>query len=245
MGFAVITEKYPGGNSKTTRSEGPLTPELKEYAQGLDAFLAERVPVIEKDLIEAKLLDEVIPPGGALKTRGNVELWHALGCRLREICDERDIRSARQRRWLWEAIDKIHATERIRRARRGRTRDHFEYCYRLSQFPSGFARTINWSEWVYFFDSRTVREERRVDDWLQTLVQQREKIDRRTFRRFTERLNARLQKLDTSVLDDSELSAIYEESWNQTKHELSETPAQGPDQSGSHALTRKKKARKS
>ena len=127
----------------------------------------------------------------------------------------------RERRWLWEALQNLHASRRISRAVRGRTRNHFEYCYRLAQFSSGFASQIKWSEWVYFFDSRTVREENRIDEWLQRLTQKGDKITRQLFRRFSELLNDRIRKLDTSVLNKTELFAIYDAAWVAAKRELS------------------------
>jgi hypothetical protein len=148
-----------------------------------------------------------------------VLLWHALGQKLRAICEEKLIIGIRERRWLWEAIANIHASERIKRARRGRARDHFEYCYRLSLYPIEFAKRINWSEWVYFFDSLTVREERRVDEWLTTLVKRGELIDRKVFRPFTQNLNKRIQDLDTSELTADELFSIYDKVWQETKSE--------------------------
>lgn len=227
MDFAIIVEKDPGGNVKTLRSSVvPLPTELEERAHKLDDYLSNRIPTIEKELIHAKLLDEKMPKQGKPKNRGGVLLWHALGCKLSAICDEQGITGAthiRERRWLWEAIEKIHATERIKRVGRGRTRLHFEYCYRLSKFPLEFAKQLNWGEWVYFFDSRTVREEPRVDAWLRTLVERGEKINRMIFRRFTERLNKRARKLDTSVFNEKELFAIYNEVWQDTKNDLNET----------------------
>lgn len=214
MNFAIITEKDPGGNIKTLRSSVvPLTPELEERAYKLDSYLNSKIPAIEKELIEAGLLDETMLKPGSSKSRGDVLLWHALGCKLSAVCDEQGITSVRERRWLWEAIEKIHATERIKRAGRTRTRQHFEYCYRISKFPIELAKQLNWGEWVYFFDSNTVREEQRVDKWLMALVERGEKIDRSTFRTFTQRLNKRLQKLDTSVLSNEELFAIYDDVW--------------------------------
>lgn len=154
------------------------------------------------------------------ESQGNVVLWHTLGIKLREICNEKEIMGRRERYWLWEAIENIHVTDRIRRAKRGRTRSHFEYCYRLSQFPIDFAKQLNWSEWVYFFDSRTVREEPRIDDWLKTLVDRDEKISRELFRFFTQSLNKRIQKLDTSILTKEELFTIYDENFEKAKNEL-------------------------
>lgn len=220
MGFAVITEKYPGGNVKTERSDPfPPTPQLEAKAKALDAYLSKRIPEIEQELINSKLLDERIPLSERQKSGGSVLLWHALGQRLRAICEEQGVtdRSIRERRWLWEAIANIHASERIKRARRGRARNHFEYCYRLSKFPIEFAKQINWSEWVYFLDSRTVREEQRADEWLTVLVRRHEPINRRMFRAFTQNLNKRIQNLDTSVLTRDELFGIYDKVWKETK----------------------------
>jgi hypothetical protein len=222
MGFAIITEKYPGGNIKTLRSDPfPPTPELADSARTIDSYLARRIPEIEKELINAKLLDEKIPHPGQRKHGGSVLLWHTLGQKMKSICEEYGITGRRDRRWLWEAVTNIHASERIKRARRGRARGHFEYCYRVSQFPIEFAKQINWSEWVYFFDSRTVRDERRADEWLMTLVHNGEHINRRTFRRFTQNLNRRIENLDTSVLTTNELFGIYSSIWQKTKIESS------------------------
>jgi len=217
MKFAIIIEKYPGGDIKTLRSTVvPMTSDLEKHARELDSYLSKRIPTIEKELIDSKLLNEKISTKGTRKNRGNVLLWHALGQKLSAICKEKDINTRRERRWLWEAIEKIHATERIKRAKRGH-RHHFEHCYRLSKFPLKFAKQLNWAEWSYFFDLRTVREEQRVDNWLMTLVKRNEKVNRRLFRQFMVRLNKRVRKLDTSILSDSELFAIYDEEWESAK----------------------------
>jgi hypothetical protein len=217
--IAIITEKYPGGKSKTIRTNDPLTTNVEKIAVDLDEYLTKRISSIERELIDKKLMNEIIPTN-IKRTQGNVILWHTLGTRLREICEEKNILSRRERYWLWEAIENIHATDRIKRAKRGRTRNHFEYCYRLSRFPIEFAEQLNWSEWVYFFDSRTVREEPRIDDWLKTLVDRDEKINRELFRLFTQSLNKRIQKLDTSILTDRELFSIYDEILKKVKDEL-------------------------
>jgi len=138
---------------------------------------------------------------------------------LRALCEEEGIVGRRERRWLWEAIENIYATKRIKRAGRGRTRQHFEYCYRLSIVPIEFADQVNWSEWVYFYDSRTVRDELRIDDWLLTLVKEGQKITRKIFRKFVQNLNKRVKNLDTSELNTKELFQIYDQTWNETKND--------------------------
>lgn len=218
MDIAIITKKEPRTTIRSTG--GFLTEELEESAEILDNYLAKRIPQIEQELISLGVLEKTIPKDQTKLGRGDVLLWHSLGKKLRSLCQEKKILGRKERRWLWEAIENIHATRRIIRAARGRTRIHFEYCYRLSKVPLEFADQVNWSEWVYFFDSRTVREEPRVDDWLLKLVNRGEKINRKTFRQFVERLNKRVKKLDTSELNQEELFLIYEELWNQTKQTI-------------------------
>ena len=172
------------------RSTTAPTAELRAAAEKLDKDLAQRMARLEKALIREGQIDEAIPPIGSTKPRGSVELWYTVGSELRSIVDAYDIRGARERRWLWEALSKLHATERINRVSRGRTRQHFEYCYRLAQFPLDIARKMYWSEWVYFFDSLTVREEPRADRWLESKLEGDRSLDRPSFRRFTETLNS-------------------------------------------------------
>jgi hypothetical protein len=219
LGFAIINEK-DAHRRATIRSTSPLTTELEKQAKALDKYLKKRIPEIEKELVAEGLLTEVVEGNDLKQDKGSVLLWHALGTKLRAICQSEGITGRRERRWLWEAVENIYSTQRIRRATRGHTRIHFEYCYRLAGFKLEFAKQVNWSEWVYFFDSRTVREELRIDDWLRTLVAQGQKINRQIFRRFVQHLNRRVRELDTSELGQQELFLIYDAVWNDTLKEV-------------------------
>jgi hypothetical protein len=220
VALAIITEKYSDGKSRTVRTTAPLSSELREQADRLDSRLRKQIEHLETNLIAGGLLDAHIPATGSIKPRGSVTLWHAVGRELVRIAKEAHVGSARERRWLWEAIDNLYASERLKRASRGKTRMHFEYCFRLAQFPLELASKMNWSEWVYFFDSLTVREEPRADKWLRGRLQAESTLDRRTFRRFTENLNRRIRKMDTSILSTRELFDIYDTIWESTSKEL-------------------------
>jgi hypothetical protein len=222
MDMAIITEKYPDGRTKTLRATTAPSPELKAAAERLDRDLARRMADLEKELIQQGLLDRAIPSVGAHKPRGSVQLWHAVGRELNAIVEANEIRGTRERRWLWESLSNLHATERIKRVSRGKSRQHFEYCYRIAQFPLAVAVQMYWSEWVYFFDSLTVREEPRADRWLRGRIEAEATIDRRSFRRFTESLNRRLKKMDTRVLTDAELQLLYDEVWATTRGTLAQ-----------------------
>jgi hypothetical protein len=213
--LAVITERHPNGSVKTMLSSvQPPTPQMQHAADELDAYLHKRISSLEKRLAAAGLLQA---SGQGRTARGGVKLWYSVGMALDRIVEARDIQGARYRRWLWEAITNLHATDGIKRAERGRTRMHFEYCYRLAKFPEAVAERMNWGEWVYFFDSLTVRGEARADEWLRRTIASQPEIDRRTFRRFSEALNRVVRNKDTSVLSDSELSDLYQAVWESTK----------------------------
>jgi hypothetical protein len=220
LALAIITEKYSDGKSKTLRTTAPLSSELRRQADQLDSRVHTQIQHLETELVAAGLLDVPIPATGSVKARGGVPLWHRVGRELVRIAKEAGVRSVRERRWLWEAIDNLYASERLKRASRGKTRMHFEYCFRLAQYPLELASKMNWSEWVYFFDSLTVREEPRADKWLKTRLEAESALDRRTFRRFTENLNRRIRKMDTSILSTRELFDLYDATWQSTAKEL-------------------------
>jgi hypothetical protein len=213
--LAVITERNADNTVRRMRSSvQPPTSAMAEQAEELDRDLRVRMESLQASLERQGLVD------GA-SGRGSVELWYAVGKALDAIVRSHEIKGIRYRRWLWDALDNIPAGEALKRARRGRTRLHFEYCYRLAQFPENVAKKMNWSEWVYFFDSPTVRDEPRADQWLAATVEAEPQIDRQTFRRFAEALNSRIKRKDTTVLSDRELFAHYQAAWDETKQHQS------------------------
>jgi hypothetical protein len=216
MELAIITERNPRDNSvRTMRSTvQPPTAAMAERAEELDRFLRSRMDRLQRTLTRKGLVE-------GPRSKGSVELWYAVGRSLDEIVQSQGIKGVRYRRWLWDALDNIPNGDTLKRARRGKTRLHLEYCYRLAQFPGSLAKKMNWSEWVYFFDSPTVREEPRADTWLAGTIEAEQSIDRQTFRRFAELLNSRIKHKDTAVLSDTELFAQYQSAWDETKYELS------------------------
>jgi hypothetical protein len=228
MDVAIITDTTPTGGPLIRSSVAAPGPQLFEEAERLDRTLRDEIRDLEASLVDRGLLAELPNEPAARAGRGGVALWHSLGVGLRDIAERHLLTGLRERRWLWEAIEKRHASPRVLRAGRGRNRNHFEYCFRLSRFPIGLATQLQWSEWVYFFDSRTVREEQRIDEWLVQRLRGPGRITRAQFRRFSEALNARLRTLDTSVLSNSELFRIYDEAFHVATSQIADAGSAGP-----------------
>lgn len=217
LGFAIAT-RIENGTLMYSSTVIPPPQEDMDRAKQLGQHLSIRIPEIEKSL-----KSEFRRARGRQHRPGDARMWRTLGEELDTICKIYSVENARERQWLWEAIQNLYASDFIKKKERGRTRNHFEYCYQLAQFPAEFSDQINWSEWVYFFDSRAVREEQRTVAWLKRKVETNTTVDRREFRRFIEKLNKRIQRLDTSVLTDDELFGIYDSVWNQAVLEVKAT----------------------
>lgn len=226
MDSGIVIERLPTGEPRIVSNQVAPRRSLVDQAEKLDKLLNTEVKQLEESLVARGLLPDDVSPEGARLPRGDVRLWHATGVGLRRIAERHDFGGAQERRWLWEAIYNLHATTRIKRAERGRNRNHFEYCYRLGKIPLQLAERIKWSEWVYFFDSITIRGETRAVDWLEGVLPKREKVTRRSFRKFSEKLNERIRDLDTSVLSRDELYALYDGAWNAASAEAADNPEQ-------------------
>src|SRR5438105_3163696 len=112
MDLAVITERYPSGTVKTLLSTvQPLTPHMQLAAEEFDISLHKSISALEQRLSAVGLL-QTVKPGKA--ARGDVRLWHAVGVELNQIVEEREIRGARYRRWLWDAITNLHASDSLK-----------------------------------------------------------------------------------------------------------------------------------
>src|SRR5262245_47565173 len=135
MDFAIIIQKNHDGTAARLRSTiQPPTARLEAQARITDTYLQEEIPAIEQRLIKGNLLQDQAEGTRGKRGTEKVDLWHELGNELRKVCAKLKVAGQRERRWLWEALENIYATEQIKRAQRGKTRNHFEYCYRLAGF---------------------------------------------------------------------------------------------------------------
>ena len=222
MSFAIIVNKAPDGRLEY-RSESPLTSALEQQAKELDMYLSKNSQRTEQALVDAGFLSNEESAEPATGKEGSAQMWYLVGSMLRGICEEKGIDSAARRRWLWLALENIHASTRIKRKDRGRLRNNFEYCFRLSRFSKEFVDSVGWSEWVTYFDSRTIREDERIDDWLDESVRNGMKVGRKAFRGFIREMNKRMSRrtggLDTSVFRREELFNLCNSVWSEVVNE--------------------------
>lgn len=187
----------------------PPTVEERATAVRLDSLLQRRIPDIEIELVNDKLLDAVIPDSQMSAKGGSVRLWYELGIRLQQIADDEELVKPLERKWLWEAV-KLYATPRILRKDRGPSRSHLEYCYRLAKLPWGLVERFNWDDWVYLFDSKSFRQEARSDKWIGERIEELSKLTRAELRRLVREINGRFKNKETSIFDETELFAKYD-----------------------------------
>lgn len=208
--MAIIVEKDAEGRPSRIKSiTFPPSIEERDSALELDLLLQKRIPEIENMLIEHGLLSSEIPDQSAPARGGNTELWWNLGCLLRPIVEDKHLVKPKERRYLWEAI-RLYATRRIQRVDRGPSRIHWDYCYRISKFPWEFVRRLNWDDWVFFIDSKSLRQEQRIDDWMQSRMKKLLSLSRSQFRALARELNRAFKNKDTSVFSSEELFATYD-----------------------------------
>jgi hypothetical protein len=178
-----------------------LTKAEQAAAVKLDRRLAVELPRVEAQLVAEGLIEEGV---GGSKHRGSLRLWYRLGQELgRIVATSPSVRPA-ERRFLWEAM-RMHASPAILRSDRERSRIHFEYCYRLAQFPWSFVERLHWDDWSTYLDSRSLRREPRTDEWMRKRRNEVGELTREQFRQMTKELNRSFKDKDTEVFSSEEL----------------------------------------
>lgn len=199
--MAVIVKK--DGKIFTFRSTSfPMSDNDKTKALAFDLYLKKEIPLIEKKLIKEKLITK-----NSLK-KGESKLWFTLGVELKNILQKNKLLNSKEYLWAIQAIE-MYASEKILRKNRGPSRNHFDYCIRIAQFPWKYVKELNWSDWTAFFDLKSLRHEKRVDQWLTRKIEKISKLGRQTFRLFAKELNKEFKDIDTSIYSDEELFSIY------------------------------------
>lgn len=203
----IIAKDSKGSPTKIKSIIFPPTKEEEALAFKFDSVIKKRIPSIEKELINEGLLSPEIPSQQKTPRRGNIKLWFTLGKRLRELVKDNKLVKPKEYRWALEAI-KMYATSSILRKDRG-SRLHLDYCIRLSELPWDFVEKLHWGDWVFFLDSKSLRQESRIDEWLQGRIEELRKLDRSKFRELAKRLNAKFKDIDTSLYSKRQLFTIY------------------------------------
>lgn len=206
---------------KIYKTDRFLTREAKEEAEKLDFLLNKRMKEIEMEIGKSNLLR-------LKRRRGVIKLWFEVGKRLSFVSDPMVV-SLADRKYVWRALYD-HAKTLIPGPGRSRAenyeRNHFRYCALLANFDWNFVDAAgNWRSWVEFFDSKKIREDPRIIEWLEQRSRKKPTPDWKQFakgarpkhfRKLTKAIRQSLKKKDTAVLSTSELFSKLDEIFNGT-----------------------------
>jgi hypothetical protein len=162
MAVIIRETRIIGGKEviiKVYKSKRFVTQREKEQAERLDQLIETKMRETVKEMEDRGLMK--------LKgRRGVIELWYNVGKHLHFVSDG-TIVSDDDRDFIWQALydhaGELHpGKSRIDRPES----NYFRYCFLVSQFDWGFVKLSDWTSWVEFFDSKRIREDRRIIDWL-------------------------------------------------------------------------------
>lgn len=167
----IVREKRPVGREeilmKIYKSKNNLvTLSEKKEAEKLDSFLEEKM----KEITQKMKKNELIQLKGK---KGVVQLWYEVGKCLSFVRDTNIVREE-DRDFVWQAIYDHAGELHPGRSRMDRPKtNYFRYCELLAKFDWDFVRSTDWTSWVEFFDSKRIREDSRIINWLLSMSKER------------------------------------------------------------------------
>ena len=187
------------------------TPSLEDRENAIKLYneLKTAIPKIESDLVSEGLL----PSNPAAKQSGNAETWWELGARLAKIKDGNNLIKSSDELRIWDAF-RLHASDRIKKADRGKKRDHLRNCYRLSKLPKDKVLKNQWSQWSYLLDSTSLRADNRADKWLQRNIDKIAPLKRDPFRKMVQFFNnevCKKGKIEFEIFSDDEFHELWDQ----------------------------------
>lgn len=144
---------------KVYKSKKLVTHADKKKAEELDRFLEEKMREIARDMREKGLIK--------LKgKKGVLPLWYEVGKRLSFVMDP-TIVPEEDRDFVWQAIYDHAGDLNPGESRKGRPKtNYFYYCFLIAQHDWDMVKSSDWTSWVEFFDSKRIREDPRIYEWL-------------------------------------------------------------------------------
>ena len=188
---------------KVYRTDGPLTQEEKKKAEELDEFLEGEMEKLIDDLRERGLIKQV-------GSQDALELWYTVGTHL-DFVSNTDIISTQDRKYVWRALydhaGPLHLKESIpKRVEQSPKTSHFYYCYLLGKFDWETVKSGEiWTTWLEIFDSKPVRQDERITEWLVDSIDQHEGGIQEWVRPLNKAIRNKFENKDTTVFSDEEL----------------------------------------
>lgn len=218
MAVVVREKRVIGGQEFTDvkiylSDKDTITKTERQRAEQLDAFLHE---TMRNTIKEARRR-------GLLKLKGNpgvLPLWYFVGEQIAAFIDSPDIVSSEDRKFVWRALwdhaDELAPGERDRKSRKaGLARDHWRYCYLVYKKSRGSLAQAQgagaWRAWVEFIDRVEIRNDDRILDWFEKVVERAPSRD--WLRTLTKAIHQEFDNVYTSVFTRKELESRLERIW--------------------------------
>ena len=206
--MAVVTEYNKEGNPIIESFGSIASAEDRARALILADELKEAIPKMESDLVARGLL----PKNLKAKQSGNAETWWELGDLLAEFIDDNELIKTSDLQLIYGAVA-LYASDRIKKADRGKKRNHFRNCYRLSKLPKDKVLKNQWSQWSYLLDSTSLRADKRADEWLQRNIDKIAPLKRDPFRKMVQFINnevCKKGKIEFEIFSDDEFRELWD-----------------------------------
>lgn len=198
---------------KVYRTDGMLTQEKKDQAEELDKLIESRMEELIDELENSGLIEKV---GG----KDTLELWYRVGEHM-DFVNESNLINSGDRDYVWRALydhaGPLHQNDKIpERVKRSPKTSYFYYCFLLAKFDwETVSAGGTWTTWVEIFDSRPIRQDERIIDWLVESIEDHNGPIQEWARELNKAIRREFGDKDTSVFEDDELKAeldrIFEE----------------------------------
>lgn len=183
-----------------------LTPRDIKEADRFDSVLSKEIRVIEKILLEKRMLSPEARKSDMLGA------WYLIGDRINKFLKKNKV-SPEEEKLFWDHLygrsSIINRT--IPAGKISRTRNDFRIASLLAHHPLNKLQKIGlWALWREIITYKAFRDER-VLNWVLKKIEQSLPITRNEARPFLKAVSARLKKIDTTVLNDKELTTKLNE----------------------------------
>ncbi len=199
---------YKNGEKTYASSTGAVTTADKELADKLDQELTTKIPELENELLNMRLVSS-----SAIK-KDALQVWFKLGTLLNEIADRYSVIGTTDEPYFWEGIyhyvsPLIQKGEKPKRSKDMRT-NHFRLCGYMARKDWNTVKSVgNWSLWRDLLDNIRLQVDARVFDWVVETLKGRD-LGHKQARPFIHEVRRRIKNKETRFLSDGELRAKLE-----------------------------------